>query len=54
VGVLQQVSSQVGFAELDAASRKLNVSLEVFDFQRPEDIDSAFAMITGSGSKRSW
>ena len=43
VGVLQQISSQVGFAELDAASRKLNVSLEVVDFQRPEDIDSAFA-----------
>jgi putative tryptophan/tyrosine transport system substrate-binding protein len=37
------VSSQVGFAELDAASRKLNVSLEVVNFQRPEAIDSAFA-----------
>jgi putative tryptophan/tyrosine transport system substrate-binding protein len=43
VGLLQQISSQVGFAELDAASRKLNVSLEVVDFQRPEDIDSVFA-----------
>lgn len=43
VGVLQQVSSQIGLAELDAASRELSVSLEIVDFQRPEDIDSAFA-----------
>jgi putative ABC transport system substrate-binding protein len=45
VAVLQQVSSQAGLAELNAASRKLNVSLEVIDFQRPEDIDSVFAMM---------
>ena len=43
VGVLGQVSSQVGFAELEAASRKLSVALEVADLRRPEDIDSAFA-----------
>jgi putative ABC transport system substrate-binding protein len=43
VALLQQTSSQVGFAELDGASRKLNVSLDVVDFQRPEDIDSVFA-----------
>jgi len=43
VGVLGQVSSQVGFAELEAASRKLSVALEVADLLRPEDIDSAFA-----------
>jgi putative ABC transport system substrate-binding protein len=43
VGVLGQVSSRIGFAELDEASRKLNVSLEVADLRRLEDIDSAFA-----------
>src|SRR5271154_835907 len=43
VGVLGQVSSQVGFAELEAASRNLNVVLDVADLQRPEDIEGAFA-----------
>jgi putative tryptophan/tyrosine transport system substrate-binding protein len=43
VGVLGQVSSQVGFAELGAASRKLGVTLEVADIRRPEDFDGAFA-----------
>ncbi len=43
VGVLGQVSSQVGFAELEAASRNLSVALEVADLRRPEDIDGAFA-----------
>ena len=43
VGVLAQVSSQVGFAEIDAASRKLNVSVEVVDLRRAADLDSAFA-----------
>jgi ABC-type uncharacterized transport system substrate-binding protein len=47
VGVLGQVASQVGFAELDAASRKLGVALEVADLRRPEDIDSAFATMIG-------
>ena len=43
VGVLGQVSSQVGFTELEAASRNLSVALEVADLRRPEDIDGAFA-----------
>ena len=43
VGVLGQVSSQVGFAELEAASQNLGVALEVADLRRPEDIDGAFA-----------
>ena len=43
VGVLGQVASQVGFAELKAASQNLGVALEVADLQRPEDIDRAFA-----------
>jgi putative ABC transport system substrate-binding protein len=43
VGVLGQVSSQVGFGELEAASRNLSVALEVADLRRPEDIDGAFA-----------
>jgi putative ABC transport system substrate-binding protein len=43
VGVLGQVSSQVGFAELEAALLKLNVGLEVADLRRPEDIEGAFA-----------
>jgi len=46
VGVLGQVSSQVGFAELDAASRNLSVALEVADLRRPEDIEGAFATMT--------
>jgi putative ABC transport system substrate-binding protein len=47
VGVLGQVASQVGFAELEAASQNLGVALEVADLQRPEDIDRAFATIIG-------
>jgi putative tryptophan/tyrosine transport system substrate-binding protein len=43
VGVLGQVSSQVGFAELETASRKLDVTLEVADIRSPEDFDGAFA-----------
>ena len=43
VGVLGQVASQVGFAELEAASQNVGVTLEVADLQRPEDIDRAFA-----------
>jgi putative tryptophan/tyrosine transport system substrate-binding protein len=45
VGVLGQVSSQVGFAELEAASRKLAVTLEVADLKSPEDFDGAFATL---------
>ena len=43
VGVLGQLASQVGFAELEAASQNLGVALEVADLRRPEDIDRAFA-----------
>ena len=43
VGVLGQVASQVGFAELEAVSQNLGVALEVADLRRPEDIDRAFA-----------
>jgi putative ABC transport system substrate-binding protein len=46
VGVLGQVASQVGFAELEVASRKLNVALEVTDLRTPDDLNGAFdAMI---------
>ena len=54
VGVLGQVASQVGFAELEAASRNLGVTLEVADLRRPDDIDRAFATMIGRGSKLSW
>jgi putative ABC transport system substrate-binding protein len=47
VGVLGQVASQVGFAELEAASRNLGVTLEVADLRRPDDIDRAFATMIG-------
>jgi putative tryptophan/tyrosine transport system substrate-binding protein len=43
VGVLGQVASQVGFAELEAVSQNVGVALEVADLRRPEDIDRAFA-----------
>jgi len=45
VGVLGQVSSNVGFAELEAASRKLDVALEVADLQTPQDFEGAFATL---------
>jgi ABC-type uncharacterized transport system substrate-binding protein len=42
VGVLGQVSSQVGFSELEQASRKLSIAIEVADIQSPENLNSAF------------
>ena len=45
VGVIGRVSTRVEFAQLDAVSRMLNVSFEVADLQRPEDLDSAFETI---------
>jgi len=42
VGVLGQMSSNVGFAELAAASRKLDVALDVGDLRTAEDLDGAF------------
>ena len=46
VGVLGQVKSQVEFAELDAASRKLDIALEVADIQSPGDLNEAFSTMT--------
>jgi putative tryptophan/tyrosine transport system substrate-binding protein len=43
VGVLGQVSSHVGFIELAAASRQLNIALEVADLKTPEDFNDVFA-----------
>jgi putative ABC transport system substrate-binding protein len=45
--VLGQVKAQVEFAELDAASRKLNIALEVADMQSPSDLDGAFSTMIG-------
>ena len=45
VGVLGQVKTQVEFVELDAASRKLGIALEVADMQNPGDLDGAFSML---------
>ena len=43
VGVLGQVKTHVEFAELEAASRKLDIALEVADMQSPGDLDVAFS-----------
>ncbi len=43
VGVLGQVKTQVEFAELDAASRKLDITLEVADMGSPGNLDGAFS-----------
>ena len=43
VGVLGQVSSHVGFAELEVASRQLNIGLEVADLRTREDFEGVFA-----------
>jgi putative ABC transport system substrate-binding protein len=40
-----QVATQVGFSELQDASRKLDVALEVADIPRPEDFDRIFAAL---------
>jgi putative tryptophan/tyrosine transport system substrate-binding protein len=45
VGVLGQVKAEVEFAELDAASRKLDIALEVADMQSPSDLDGALTMM---------
>jgi putative ABC transport system substrate-binding protein len=47
VGVIGQVSSKVGFAELAVASRKLAMALEVADLQSPDDLDGAFNAVVG-------
>jgi putative ABC transport system substrate-binding protein len=47
VGVLRQVESGSGFAEIEAAARKLNVALDVVDIRSPDDIAGAFVAMTG-------
>jgi ABC-type uncharacterized transport system substrate-binding protein len=47
VGVIGQVASKVGFAELAVAARKLDVTLEVADLLRPDDLDGAFNTVVG-------
>jgi len=42
VGVMGQVATQVGFAELQDASRKLGLALEVADIPGPDEFDRAF------------
>ncbi len=46
LGVLGQVKTQVEFKELDAASRKLDIALEVADMRSPSDLDGAFSVMT--------
>ena len=43
VGALGQVSARIGFAELEAASRRLGIALDIADLKAPEDLDGAFA-----------
>jgi putative tryptophan/tyrosine transport system substrate-binding protein len=43
VGALGQVSAGFGFAELEAASRQLGISLDIADLKAPDDLDGAFA-----------
>jgi putative tryptophan/tyrosine transport system substrate-binding protein len=45
VGALGQVSARFGFAELEAASRRLGIVLDIADLKEPEDLDGAFAAI---------
>jgi putative ABC transport system substrate-binding protein len=47
VGVLRQVETGSGFAQLEAAARKLNVTLDVVDIRSPDDFGSAFATMAG-------
>ena len=46
VAVLGQVKTRVEFAEIDTASRKLGVALEIVDMQNPGDLDDAFSTMT--------
>ena len=47
VGVLRQVESGSGFSEIEAAARKLNVMLDFIDIRGLDDIEAAFAAMTG-------
>jgi len=46
VAVLGQVKTKVEFQEIETASRKLDVALEVIDMQNPGDLDGAFSTMT--------
>jgi putative ABC transport system substrate-binding protein len=46
VGVLGQVKTQVEFAELDAASRTLDIAIDVTDMKSPDDRDGALATMS--------
>jgi putative tryptophan/tyrosine transport system substrate-binding protein len=43
VGVIGQTAAQVEFAQLEVASRKLDISLEVVGLRGPDGFDDAFA-----------
>ena len=45
VGVIGQVSAQAGFSELEAASRKLGLTLDIADIKAPEDLDGAMTAL---------
>jgi putative ABC transport system substrate-binding protein len=45
VGVIGQVASRVGFAPLEAASRPLELALDVADIRSPGELDRAFAAL---------
>jgi putative tryptophan/tyrosine transport system substrate-binding protein len=47
VGVLGNIKTQVEFVELDAASRRLDIALEVADIRSPGDLDGAFSTMMG-------
>jgi putative tryptophan/tyrosine transport system substrate-binding protein len=47
VGVIGQASARAGFAELETASRKLSLALDVADLHSPDDFDGAFAALVG-------
>jgi putative ABC transport system substrate-binding protein len=47
VGVIGQASTQVGFKELETASRRMDLALDVADIRKPEDLDGAFAALVG-------
>src|SRR6478609_1702505 len=47
VGVLGQTRARVEFSELDAASRKVDIVLDVVDMQTPGDLEGALStMVT--------
>jgi ABC-type uncharacterized transport system substrate-binding protein len=47
VGALGQVAARTGFAELETASRRLGITLDIADIKAPEDLDDTFAAMVG-------